>query len=380
MAIVEIDFLYPKVIMPNNGIVTQATVAFDSTGDVQSWICQAAEDMTITQVGCYISAKTGRPGDQAGSLRLGICYVDGTNGFPTANPPVWANATFSGAAGTAYQDFNADTIAVASNLIATLTTAVTITRGTVFAVALDALAGTWVAGSDFLTVRTGWNNTYPFVRRPYSVGRPAGSYVDNDVNIPAFLYRTSTKSFGYPYNTVVSLNVNNGSTPDEFGMYFQMPAGTCASYQIAGLRLGCLPAADFDVLLYGTDGTTVLASMAYDSSIQNQTAQAAFDCMFTGTTLPTLNAGSFYRLVVRPSTINNMGPVQYFTFSQDSDKTAVIGSTADIQYTSRTNAGAWTQDTNRMLTMQAIIVGLDQGTGSAGGMLVHPGMTGGIHG
>lgn len=379
MPMTEIDFLYPKVIMPNNGLVTQATVEFDSTGDVQGWICQAAEDMTITQVGCYISGKTGNPGDAAGSLRLGVCYVDATNGFP-ANPPVWANATFSGTAGTAYQDFNADLVTTGQMLIATLTTPVAITRGTAFGIALDAVTGTWATGADSLTVRTGWNNTYPFIRRPYSVGRPSGSYVDNNVNIPSFLYRSSTKTYGYPYETVTSLNVNNGSTPDEFGMYFELPAGSCQTYQVGGLRLGCLPAADFDVRLYDTDGTTVLASMSYDSSLQNQTAQGAFDCMFTGTTLPTLNAGSFYRLVVRPTTVSNMGPVQYFTFRQDSDKLAVLGATDDVQYTTRSNDGAWTENTNRMLTMQAIIVGLDQGTGSGGGMLVHPGMSGGIRG
>ena len=56
-----------------------------------------------------------------------------------------------------------------------------------------------------------------------------------------------------------------------------------------------------------------------------------------------------------------MGPVQYFTFRTDADKSAILGNAADVQYTSRTNAGAWTQDTNRLFAMQAIIVSLDHG-------------------
>jgi hypothetical protein len=74
-----------------------------------------------------------------------------------------------------------------------------------------------------------------------------------------------------------------------------------------------------------------------------------------------------------------MGPLQYFTFRTDGDKTAVIGTATDIQYTERTNAGAWTENTNRLFAMQAIITGLDAG-GATGGMLVHPGMTGGMRG
>lgn len=379
MAIVEIDFLYPKVIMPHTGVITAASANIDGTGDVQGWICQAAEDMTITAVGAYVISRTGSPGNATSGLRFGICYVDATTGFPTTSPPTFANGTFSGAAGTAYQDFNATTgITVGQNLIATLTTPVTITRGTRFGIVMDPVSGTWTTGN-FLAIRTGFNSAYPDIRFPYSVGMTGATYADNDVDVPTFLYRSSTKTFGYPYETVVSLNNNSGSTPDEYGMYFKIPVGTCATYQVAGARIGILPSTDFDVILYDTNGTTVLASYTYDQSFGNLAAQGAIDCLFTGTTLPVLTAGSFYRLVVRPTSATAMGPVQYFTFRADSDKTAVVGSTDDVQYTSRTNAGAWTQNTNNMFAMQAIITGLDSGTATSG-LLVHPGMTGGMRG
>jgi hypothetical protein len=365
--------------MPHTGIIAEATANIDGTGDVQGWICQAAEDMTITAVGAYIVSRTGSPGNATSGLRFGICYVDATTGFPTTSPPTFANGTFSGAAGTAYQDFNATSgITAGQNLIATLTTSVVITRGTRFGIVMDPVSGTWTTGN-LLSIRTGFNSAYPDIRFPYSVGMTGASYADNDVDLPTFLYRSSTKTFGYPYETVVSLNNSSSSTPDEYGMYFRIPTGTCGFYQVAGARIGTLPATDFDVILYDTNGTTVLASYTYDQSFGNLSAQGAIDCMFTGTTLPTLTAGSYYRLVVRPATTTAMGPLQYFTFRTDGDKTAVIGTATDIQYTERTNAGAWTENTNRLFAMQAIITGLDAG-GATGGMLVHPGMTGGMRG
>ena len=383
MPLTEIDFLYPRVIMPQGGAITAATnIPINGTGDIQVWICQADEDMTITQVGCHVTTRTGSPGNTATGLRLGITYIDATTGFPTNTPtPTWANATFSGAAGTAYQEFNATTgITQNQNLIATLITPVTITRGTVFGICADANAGTWVSGSDFINIRTGFVSTYPSYNFPYSTGiLTGGSNVDNTVDCPTFLYRSSTKTYGQPYETVASLNNNSGSTPDEYGMYFRFATGTTSAYQISGVRLGCLVAANFDVILYDTNGTTVLASVTADVDIQNQATHGAYNYLFTGTTLPTLTAGSYYRLVVRPSTATAMGPVQYFTFRTDADKTAILGAADDVQYTSRTNGGAWTQDTNRLFAMQAIVVALDTGT-ATGGMLVHPGMTGGMRG
>lgn len=381
MALTEVDFLYPRIIMPQGGLVTAATnIAINGTSDAQVWICQAEESITITAVGFHVTTRTGSPGNTATGLRVGITYIDATTGFPTTSPtPTWADATFSGAAGTAYQDFNATSgITINQNLIATLTTAVTISRGTVFGICADPLAGTWDT-SNFINIRSGFVSTYPSYNLPYCGGITLSTYADNTVDCPTFLYRSSTKTYGQPYETVTSLNNSNASTPDEYGMYFRMPTGSCSTYQISGLRLGCLVAANFDVLLYDTNGTTVLASVTADVDQQNQAVHGAYNYLFTGATLPTLTAGSYYRLVVRPSTTTAMGNVQYFTFRTDADKTAILGNAADVQYTSRTDAGAWTQDTNRLFAMQAIVVALDAGT-STGGMKVHPGLSGGING
>lgn len=379
MALTTIDFDYPDIIMPSGGAVAYAaSIALNGTGDFQGFVCQAKESITITSVGMRVASRTGSPGNVATGLRLGIAYVDATTGFP-ATTPVWANATFSGAAGTAYQDFNATTgVTTSQMLIATLTTAVTISRGTVFAILMDPVSGTWATGTE-LGITPGLSAAGPNIQTPYSYGMTGSTFALNAVAAPNFLYRSSTTTYGYPYETITSLNINSGSTPDEVGMYFRLPSGVCSTFQVSSVRIGMLPSGqDFDVILYDTNGTTVLQTVTVDGNILNTTAHGVVEVEFSGT-IATLTAGSYYRLVVRPATATNMGAFQYYTFRTDNDKTAFLNNAADVQYTSRTNAGAWTENTNQIMTMQAVITAMDPGT-SSGGLKTHPGMSGGLRG
>jgi len=375
----SIFYPYPDIQMPSSAAIAYTAGALNGTSDVQGWVTAAAEDMTITKVGALITGRTGSPGNVASGVRLGICYVDATTGFP-ATTPVWANSTFSGAAGTAYQDFNATSgVTTGVFLEATLTTSVTITKGTVFAIMIDPVSGTWDTGN-LLNVARGLNNTFPYTRFPYGFEITSAAYAMVNSASPIFYYKSSTKTYGYPYQTYAGVNNNNGSTPDEYGMYFRIPSGSCTSYNVRGLRLGFVPGSqDFDVLLYDTDGSTVLQSETIDGNQMHTGNGAAFDFIFQQNTLATLTPGSYYRLVVRPGTATGMGSIQYATFPVSADKIAVLGDADDVQYTSRTNAGAWTELTDRLWTMQALISGMTATAGS-GGVKTHPGMTGGMRG
>lgn len=365
-----IYFAYPDIMMPSSAAIAFSAVALNGTSDVQGMVCVAEENMTITKVGVIPTSRTGSPGNVAGGCRLGIVYIDATTGFPAA-PAVWANGTFSGAAGTAYQDFNATTLTVGSFLEATLTTSVTITKGTVFGIMIDALAGNWDTGN-LLNIVRGTNNSYPYKRFPYGFQIITTAYEMANTAHPVFYYKSSTKTYGYPYQSFTGVNVASNGTPDEFGMYFRMPTNTCSTYKVKGMRLGFVPGgSNFDVLLYDTDGSTVLHSVTVDGNILHPTNGAAFDFEFASTTLSTLNAGSFYRLVVRPSTLTAMGSVQYATFPVAADKLAILPDASDVQYTSRADAGAWTEVDNRLWTMQALIVDMTAPT-SSGGLASNP--------
>lgn len=366
-----IYFAYPDILMPSSASVAFSAVAVNGTSDFQGMVCAAEENMTITKVGVIPSGRTGSPGNVATGCRLGIVYIDATTGFP-ATTPVWADGTFSGAAGTAYQDFNATSgITTGVFLEATLTTPVTITKGTIFGILFDPVSGTWDT-SNLINIVRGVNTAYPYKRFPYGFEITGSVYAMANTAHPIFMYKSSTKTYGYPYQSFTGVNVSNGSSPDEFGMYFRIPTNTCSTYKVSGLRLGFVPGpADFDVLLYDTNGSTVLHTLAVDGNIMHTGNGAIFDFNFNDTTLSTLNAGSYYRLVVRPSTATNMGSVQYATFPVAADKEAILPNNADVQYTSRANAGAWTEVDNRLWTMQALIVDMTAPTGG-GGLAANP--------
>jgi hypothetical protein len=356
---------YPDVPMPSSAAIAFSAGPVNGTGDVQGWVAQAEEDMTITHVGFIASGRTGSPGNTATGARVGIVYINDVTGFPAATP-VWADATFSGAAGTAYADYNA-TSGITLNVFTDvpLTTAVTLQKGTIFGIMFDPLAGTWDT-SNLLNVVRGVNNAYPYRRFPYGFETTGTGYLMVNTASPIFYYRNSTRKFGLPYQSFSGVNNNNGSTPDEYGMYFRVPANVCNTYKVKGLRLGFVPGSqNFDVLLYDTNGTTVLHQRAVDGNIMHTTNGAAFDFLFTDDVLATLTAGSFYRLVVRPSTGTGMGSIQYISFASVTDKLTILGNELDVQYTARTNAGAWTEVSDRIWTMQALITDMTQSTGGS---------------
>lgn len=349
--------------MPSSAAIAFTTGALNGTSDVQGWVTAAEEDMTITAVGCLVSSRTGSPGNTSTALRLGIVYISATTGFP-ATTPVWADGTFSGSAGTAYASFNATSgVTTGVFLEATLTTPVQIQKGTVFGIMIDPVSGTWDT-SNLLNIVRGLNNTFPYTRFPYGFEITSSAYAMVNSASPVFYYKSSTKTYGYPYQSFTGVNNNSGSTPDEYGMYFRIPANTCSTYKVRGLRLGFVPgSADFDILLYDTDGSTVLHSVSIDGNQMHTGNGASFDFIFTDDTLATLTAGSYYRLVVRPATGTGMGSIQYLTFPASADKISILGDPDDVQYTSRTNAGSWTEETARLWTMQALISDMTQATG-----------------
>ena len=78
-----------------------------------------------------------------------------------------------------------------------------------------------------------------------------------------------------------------------------------------------------------------------------------------------LTANTYYRLVVKPTTANNITVVDY-TFASVALMDAISGG----QYchkTERTDAGAWTDTTTRRPWMGFLIDQLDDGVGGSGG-------------
>lgn len=171
--------------------------------------------------------------------------------------------------------------------------------------------------------------------------------------------------------TVTSFHQNN-VTADERGIIFQRPF----PWQVHGawLYTRLVSGADFDVVLYDTDGTTVLASTSCDGDHVATNSDTVMNRYFN--TSVNLSANVNYRLVYKPTTTTNMSVTDV-----DVDGTigaglmdALPGGQA-VHHTQRVDAGAWSQTTTKRTLIGLMGTGYDDGAGS-GGMKPHPGMRG----
>lgn len=363
----EVRILYPHyMVYPRNGTPTFGTITLDGTADQLEFVWRAPEAATITHVAFRQNSLTGT----AGTLRCGLQGVSATTGL--------ADGTWL-AAGSGYGDYNSWN---ASNnglfVEVALGSSVTVARGDVVAFVLDPQAvGTWDGSNSVVISRN--SDFTPNLRVPYVNTGTGASITKQNVSNGPFVLRTASKSFGNPIQTINALSFSSSSTPDEQGAIFTMPTGSCVSYTVRGVYLGGdFDAADFDIVLYDSDGTTVLQSVSIDKDqvSMNTSDQAMF--YFDETTLSTLSPGVAYRLAIKPTTTTAITAFMAWDVAVAQDLMRFTGGAAtDFYHTARTDAGAWSQTTTRIPCMQ-LIVDLD-GT-SGGGLIVHPGMSGGMRG
>jgi hypothetical protein len=375
-----INFVYPNIPLPSNGSLPAVTAGIlDATTDLQGQVYRAEDAVTITKVAVRFTAVGGTSTDRV--IRAGIVYIDATTGYP-ASTPVWADATFSGAAGTAYAEITAvpATPVPAINVFTefTLTTAVTMAKGTYFGIVVKGMTGTWSA-TDSVSVTRGWNTITPYIRFPYGFEITTGSTLAR-VNsaCPGTYYSTSTTTYGYPMETFSTLGINNGTAPAEAGMTFRIPSTVCSTYKVAGLVLSAqLGTGGFDVVLYS--GLTALQTTSWDGDITHVGNQSQCNLRFDTATLSTLNSGTDYTITIKPTSATNFGTFSYMTFNNTAHKQVFISTPTDIVYVSRnTGGGAFTSNTTRLFCMQLMIEDMAFTSSSSGGLVVHPGMSGGM--
>lgn len=170
---------------------------------------------------------------------------------------------------------------------------------------------------------------------------------------------TSTTSTG---------NVNTGTTPDEVALRFVPPCGCKTSGFVIALDSDNA----VDVVLY--DGTTAMATCTISPNLR----YAATGLFLTGlwSSKQTLTAGGVYYLAIKPTSASSVTG-RYLDVNSAAIMAATPGG-AELYYATRTDAGAWSTTTTRRLVAQLLISDVD--AGSAGGLMRHPGMTGGILG
>lgn len=174
----------------------------------------------------------------------------------------------------------------------------------------------------------------------------------------------SDSSFAYsPHNfPVTSMSVattyNVDSTPDENGLKFTLTAPV----RVSGAWIAVDRDGDCDVVLYGSDGATVLASVSLDKDIDQSTTPRLSMVMFSSSV--SLLANTAYRLVIKPTTVTSL--TLYGLTVNAASLLDQMGGGQALHLTTRTDSGAWTDTTTSRPHLGLIIDGIDDGV-SAGG-------------
>jgi hypothetical protein len=351
------QFSYPDIPIPNGGTPAYQTLTLNGTADRLGIVFRAEEAMTVTSIQFRQGAVTGDPDD----LRVGLQSVLATTGI--------YDGTWLGGS-TNYFTYGPVSGNNNTFVTCTLPTSVSLTRGQVVAIVLQPVTGGgsgWDT-SEFMTISRTMANVAYGHRGPYAIDNGTKSTNQN----PVYIVNTSTRSYGFPIESITSRSLNSGSTPDEWGMYFRVPSGVCSTYKIHGVRIaGVASAGDWRLRLYDTDGSTVLQEVLVDKDQVSMGTAYPSQIYWTDTDLVTLNAGSYYRIAFAPTTTTNTGAIYAWQIDSAADRICFLGDAADVSATERTNAGAWTETDTRLWAMQALIIDMTAPTGG-GGLAANP--------
>lgn len=340
-----------------NSTVTPSRTAFSF---------QAPEAFTCTEIGFRQSSVTGTPG----VLRFGLQGID-TNGKPDGT---WL-ATVSGGAGTAYVDYSSWSTANNTKfVIVTLPTGgVSLTRGQVVYLVAQCQSGTWDASNNL-------SMTYEWVQGQRELRSRAITFetsLQSQTRPAPFLLRSSTTTYGYPLETMANIaSIHQGTTPDEIGMAFTMPSSYSLSYKVRGVVFNIQKNQNQSVKFILYQGTTLLQDVTWNFNWSGSNDYGMHEIYFDESSLSTLSSGTEYVLSIQPIGTSTTQGVTYSTSPADTDLSALSDWT--LKYYSRTDLGSWSQTTGRLPQMQLIIETVS--STSSGGLIVHPGMGGGMRG
>jgi hypothetical protein len=174
-----------------------------------------------------------------------------------------------------------------------------------------------------------------------------------------------------PFSSIGSVSFNSSTTPDERALRFNLPF-PC---RIIGYWfLGDLEASA-DIVLY--EGTTAQLTQSLDFNERGQPGGSQrylnlFDSSYN------IIKDTVYYLALKPTTTTSVG-LSRFTVETAAMMDCFNGG-QNLYLGTRTDAGAWTDTTTERPFMGIIVDQFDDGVGGAGGMIVHPGMSGGTRG
>lgn len=340
--------MWPNFDIPvYTSILQQVTIDFAFANRYSSMIFEIPKTGTITKIGFY----NGPSGGATATVEASLQTVSG--GIPSGS-------NYGGSAPGTITNPSADTA-----YEITLATPATATKGDRVAAKIRLSALT--SGS----IKVQYVNHPPNPQLPYKVNsfdtkassRPGMWVVYNDGSvgvIPGTL----------PFTAFTTLSFSSSSTPDEVGNYFTSP------YKLRAVGVAAMfpttngPTSADTMRLYSAGGS-VLASMSFDVATVAISGAAGYTRGLFSSPI-TIEADTVYRLAFAPGATSR--DVKYFAYPSQALK--ANGWDPNWVYTSRTDSGAWTQVDDRAVPFVLLVDAID--IPAAGGLLLHPGMSGGM--
>ena len=369
----RVDLIHPWFLPQPTTTSNSGNRTIRAIGDYVAVIRQAEAADTITKVGFYHDAR----GTNAtpGTVRVGIQSVN-TSGDPSGT---WLGYSEYTADSTNFPNFTG------INLSITAVGTASVTRGQLYAIVVYAQSGTWDA-TNSISITTIFAGAGQNITAFPTMKSVANSVVSNNNGSQpsANMYcESSTATYGNPQVTPSSqASYNSGGTPDEIGVKFSLESSWTTNFNILGIQgiLGVTnSAATATLKLYNSVDTLLQSKSFLASEITAGNAGALLRTLFFDTaTLENLTPGSTYRITLEATNASlGFSTILQVSFPNNTVVRSFVG-TGTYMRTERTNAGAWT-DTDTIVPAWKLIISAATASAS-GGMVVHPGMTGGISG
>ena len=224
-----------------------------------------------------------------------------------------------------------------------------VTRGDRFAVVFE--IDSYAAGNRLDTKYTQWTSQYFPPCRLKSSSDSGSTWFDTNGYVPIVAVKYDDGSYDYmpsaliyklftSWTAVSSFNTSN-PTEDEVALKFQLPVPIVVDWLFAGLT--STNAGDFDLVVYDSDGTTVLASVSFDASAQMANQNTNYGRLLSASLA--LQANKTYYVAVKPTTTTNVTLLYVSVESADLIPQA-IPFTATYAY--RVDGGSWSEDTGKL--------------------------------
>lgn len=322
----------------------------DATAEKAAFVFIVPKSGTVTDITFYVRFVT------TGDTLLGGIYTVDASGQPTS---------------TGYGSMVGGTLSVTTSgqKTITLATPATMTKGDIVAVVISFnafVAGNIAIGGMIDSTSITLDNRFPYATHF------TGSWAQKRDRMPLMGIKYNDGTYGFtgwsmPVNSTAfgSYSIGTGTTPDEIGVTFTVPVGMRLFGVRVQVRAGA--ASNLRVKVYNSaDALQTSVDLPYDLG------KGMHEIFFPATV--SLTANSTYRVTILALTVNTitLDNIQFV------EAAALAGGPFGTAYykTHRKSAGAWTDTTTEVPMMYLIMDGVD--AGSSGGMLVHPGMSGGI--